>query len=73
MRPALVLCLLLVDCGGSLGPCTARERTAIGAQYVAELEANCDRSQPLAHCDGYPDIQARYEQARKEWVECSKK
>lgn len=57
---------------GPPSPCTPGQRAAIGASYIAALEASCERGKPLAECPAYPGIHAKYEQERAGWVTCSK-
>jgi hypothetical protein len=65
--------LLLLGCASSTGPCTPAERSAIGAAYIAELEASCERGKSLSQCAAAPAITERYEKARAEWVLCQRK
>lgn len=65
--------ILLVSCASSTGPCTPAERSAIGAKYIAALEAACDRGKPLSDCAAAPAITKRYEEERASWVLCSRK
>lgn len=69
----LLATLFLAGCASSTGPCTPAERSAIGARYVAALEASCDRGKPLSACEAAPAITKRYEEERAAFVLCSRK
>ena len=71
MKAAAAIAALLTACHGGTGPCSPEDRAAIGANYEAEVELACpDHSKPLRDCAGYEAIHAKYEQARKDFVEC---
>lgn len=69
----LAVALVLTACGaGTPSPCTPADRAAIGARYVASIEAACDRAKPLAACEAFPRIHAQYETERAAWVTCQR-
>lgn len=50
------------------GPCSAEERAKLSAIYLAELAAYCGGKGES--CPYLPEIDARHEARRKEWVSC---
>ena len=69
----LAVAMVLAACHGGTGPCSPEDRATIGANYEAEVALACpDHAMPLRDCAAYAAIEARYQAARKEFVECQR-
>ena len=73
-RSDLMACVFVA---GILGCSQAAQRPACSPEYLAEIEAAyvaeavaACRGQQVETCDALPEIRARYDALREEWVQC---
>jgi len=66
-----ILILLLTGCSAKQSsPCTPEQLAAIEAAYVAEAVELC-AGQRWEECEALPEVRAKYDRIREEWVQCS--
>jgi hypothetical protein len=51
-------------------PCTPEQLAAIEAAYVTEAVETC-AGQRWEECESLPEVRAKYDRIREEWVQCS--
>jgi hypothetical protein len=69
MAVVAAVCLLSCSHAAQRPACSPEYLAEIEAAYVAEAVAAC-RGQKVETCDALPEIRARYDALREEWVQC---